>query len=134
MSSNLSVSAATETADRGERPWGQWKVLYRGEGYQVKLIEVRPGQRLSLQYHRHRSEIWVKVAGSAVATVGEQSFDPAPMQPVVIPVGAVHRLGNPGTDMLRIVEVQQGDWISEEDIVRLQDDYQRASPQLGVQR
>ncbi|MGH8321817.1 MAG: phosphomannose isomerase type II C-terminal cupin domain, partial [Gammaproteobacteria bacterium] len=113
-------------ASLGERPWGRWTVLHRGEGYQVKLLEVRPGQRLSLQFHRHRSEIWVKVAGTAQATVGDRSFDPAPLQPVVIPVGEMHRLGNPGKELLRIIEVQQGDWISEDDIVRLEDDYRRA--------
>lgn len=128
MPSRLQQTDAPQVADSGERPWGRWCVLDRGRGYQVKLLEVRPGQRLSLQYHRHRSEIWVQVAGTALVTVGEKSFSPLPLQPVVIPVGAVHRLGNPGKDLLRIIEVQQGDWISEDDIVRLEDDYRRAPP------
>lgn len=132
MSRNLRDRRAAGATERGKRPWGRWTVLHRGDGYQVKLIEVNPGQRLSLQYHGHRSEIWVKVAGSAVATVGDKSFDPAPLQPVIIPVGAVHRLGNPGADVLRIIEVQQGDWISEDDIVRLDDDYRRAVSKLAV--
>lgn len=134
MSSRLQLTSPGEPAETGERPWGRWYVLDRGRGYQVKLLEVRPGQRLSLQYHRHRSEIWVKVAGTALATVGNRNLDPAPLQPVVIPTGAVHRLGNPGKDVLRIIEVQQGDWISEDDIVRLEDDYRRAPPTAVTSR
>jgi mannose-6-phosphate isomerase-like protein (cupin superfamily) len=111
----------------GVRPWGRWTVLHRGNGYQVKLLEVLPGQRLSLQYHRHRSEVWVKVAGEAEAVVGTRTFSPGDRQPVVIPVGAIHRLGNPGRKLLCIIEVQQGDLISEDDIVRLEDDYHRVS-------
>lgn len=134
MSSRLQPISPGEPAETEERPWGRWCVLDRGRGYQVKLIEVRPGQRLSLQYHGHRSEIWVQVAGTALVTVGKRSFSPLPLQPVVIPVGTVHRLGNPGKDVLRIIEVQQGDWISEDDIVRLEDDYRRAPPTAVMSR
>ena len=115
----------------GERPWGRWRILESGDGYQVKLIEVLPGHRLSLQYHLHRSEIWVKVVGTAGVTVGGRSWDPQPLEPVVIPVGIVHRLGNTGPDVLRIIEVQQGEILSEDDIVRLEDDYQRATRQVS---
>jgi mannose-6-phosphate isomerase-like protein (cupin superfamily) len=111
----------------GVRPWGRWTILQRGAGFQVKLIEVLPGQRLSLQYHRHRSEVWVKVSGEAEAVVGDRTLAPGDLEPVVVPVGMVHRLGNPGRTLLRVIEVQQGDLISEDDIVRLEDDYHRVS-------
>jgi mannose-6-phosphate isomerase-like protein (cupin superfamily) len=111
----------------GVRPWGRWVILQRGAGFQVKLIEVLPGQRLSLQYHRHRSEVWVKVSGEAEAVVGGRRFAPGDLEPVVVPAGTVHRLGNPGQKLLRVIEVQQGDVISEDDIVRLEDDYDRVS-------
>lgn len=111
-----------------QRPWGSWSVLYEGEGMKVKLIEVSPGHRLSLQYHRHRSELWICVSGRASAVVGEREIELAPRDTVTIPVGTVHRLGNPGDEPMSIVEVQQGDLLSEEDIVRLEDDYNRAHP------
>lgn len=119
-----SARGKNETA---ERPWGRWTVLLEGIGYKVKLIEVHPGHRLSLQFHHHRSEHWVVVSGRARIIVDDQSQDLAPLESVVISVGAVHRLENPGSDPLMIVEVQKGEILSEEDIVRLEDDYQRAT-------
>ena len=123
----LRAPTPPDAADVGVRPWGRWTVLQRGDGYQVKLIEVLPGQRLSLQYHRYRSEVWIKVSGVAEAVVGDRRFAPGDLEPVVVSVGTVHRLGNPGPGLLRIIEVQQGGLISEDDIVRLEDDYNRVA-------
>jgi len=112
--------------DHAERPWGTWTVLREDKGYKVKLIEVRPGHRLSLQSHRHRSEHWVVVSGKARVLLDGQVLELSPPESAVIEVGAVHRLENPGSDPLVIVEVQTGEILSEEDIIRLEDDYQRA--------
>lgn len=113
--------------DHAERPWGTWTVLREGKDYKVKLIEVRPGHRLSLQSHRHRSEHWVVVSGKARVLLDGQVLELSPLESAVIGVGAVHRLENPGSHPLVIVEVQTGEILSEEDIIRLEDDYQRAS-------
>lgn len=109
-------------------PWGRWTVLNQGIGYKVKLIEVRPGHRLSLQFHHHRTEHWVVVSGRARVLVGEKVLDLAPLDSTVIPVGTLHRLENPWSHPLVMVEVQKGDLLSEEDIVRVEDDYARAQP------
>ena len=113
-----------------ERPWGSWAVLREGVGYKVKLIEVSPGHRLSLQLHRHRSEHWVVVSGRARVVISNQVLELLPFASAVIPVGAVHRLENPWQDPLVVVEVQRGEVLSEEDIVRLEDDYQRADARV----
>lgn len=130
MSTNLlePKHAGRAAAIRSEtRPWGSWTVLHEGEGFKVKLIEVRPGQRLSLQYHHQRSEVWVGVAGRASATIDGRSFDLVAQQTATIPRLAVHRLGNPGKETVLIVEIQQGEYLGEDDIVRLEDDYQRVA-------
>lgn len=113
-----------------DRPWGSWTVLREGVGYKVKLIEVSPGHRLSLQLHRHRSEHWVVVSGRARVVISNQVLELLPLGSAVIPVGAVHRLENPWPDPLVVVEVQRGEVLSEEDIVRLEDDYQRADARV----
>lgn len=128
MSTNLlEAKHATRTAAiRSEmRPWGRWTVLHEGDGFKVKLIEVSPGQRLSLQYHHQRSEVWVGVAGCALATIDGETFDLVAQQTAIIPRRVVHRLGNPGKEMVLVVEIQQGEYLGEDDIVRLEDDYQR---------
>lgn len=107
------------------RPWGSWKVLEEGPGYKVKRIEVLPGHRLSLQFHHHRSEHWVVVAGKARVIIDGRSSDLTVFESVLIPAGAIHRLENPWSTLLIVVEIQKGDLLSEEDIVRLEDDYQR---------
>jgi len=108
------------------RPWGGWSVLNEGEGYKVKLIAVTPGHRLSLQYHHHRSEHWVVVAGKARVVIGDQTRELSVLQTADIPVGTVHRIENPYAETLIIVEIQEGTKLIEDDIVRLEDDYQRA--------
>lgn len=108
------------------RPWGTYSVLESTEGYKMKRIVVRPGERLSLQKHLHRSEHWVVVSGTATCTVGDQVFYVRPNESTYIPAGTVHRLQNEGKLPLVIVEVQVGEYTGEDDIIRMQDDYKRS--------
>jgi mannose-1-phosphate guanylyltransferase/mannose-6-phosphate isomerase len=108
------------------RPWGSYKNLQAGTNFLVKEINVSPGVQLSLQYHNHRAEHWVVVEGSARVTNGDDIFDLYPNQSTYIPVGVRHRLENIGSKTLRLIEVQTGNLINEEDIVRIQDDFGRA--------
>src|SRR4051812_31832745 len=108
-----------------ERPWGNYQVLDEGATYKVKRIVVHPGKRLSLQSHTQRAEHWVIVAGSARATRDDETIDLAPRETIDIPTGAVHRLENVGADPLVMIEVQHGDYLGEDDIVRYQDDFGR---------
>ncbi|MGQ0675385.1 MAG: phosphomannose isomerase type II C-terminal cupin domain [Rhodospirillales bacterium] len=108
------------------RPWGSYRVVDGGEGFQVKRITVEPGQGLSLQIHRRRAEHWIVVRGRARVTLGEEAFDLASGQSTFIPRGAKHRLENPGAAPLEMIEVQLGDYLGEDDIVRLEDRYGRA--------
>ncbi len=110
------------------RPWGSYTVLDEGQGYKVKRIAVNPGARLSLQLHHRRSEHWVVVAGRARVTRGEEVFSVDSGETTHIPVATAHRVENPGAVPLVIVEVQDGDYLGEDDIVRLQDDYGRTPP------
>lgn len=107
------------------RPWGSWTVLAEGPGFKVKQVKVLPGHRLSLQYHYARSEHWVVVAGKARVVIGQQRYDMHLMQSVLIPARTIHRIENPYEDTLQIIEVQRGDRLDEDDVVRLEDDYQR---------
>lgn len=107
------------------RPWGSWTMLVKGEGFQVKTIDVLPGHRLSLQSHSHRSEHWIVVEGTARVTIDNAAFDVSANESKYIPLGAVHRLENPGIEPLRIVEVAVGDYLGEDDIVRYEDDWSR---------
>lgn len=123
----------TVPSGEGERrPWGRWCVLGAGPGFKVKLLEVAAGHRLSLQYHRHRSETWVVVAGCADAVVGDARVALPCGAVQEIPTGAVHRLGNPGPAPLLVVEVQRGEQLEEDDIVRLADDYRRGTPRASA--
>lgn len=117
-----------------ERPWGSYMGVHSGTGFQVKELTVRPGAVLSLQRHRHRAEHWVVVAGEAEATCDDRVFRLKPNQSTFIPLGAVHRLANPGTEMLRVIEVQCGSYLGEDDIERLEDAYGRAAPGLTARR
>jgi len=108
------------------RPWGLYTVLEEGRGYKIKRIEVKPGASLSLQLHRRRSEHWVVVAGTATVTRGEDVFDVGEYGSTRIPVETKHRLENAGTTPLVIIEVQCGDYLGEDDIVRFEDRYGRA--------
>ena len=107
------------------RPWGSYTVLEEGPGYKVKRVTVNPAGRLSLQFHHKRSEHWVVIQGTARVTCGEKVSDLQVGQSMGIPVGTPHRLENPGKDVLHIIEVQNGVYLGEDDIVRIQDDYGR---------
>ena len=111
--------------DSDERPWGRWEVLETGPGFAVKRISVKPGASLSLQLHHHRSEHWIIVKGRARVTRGEETFDLDAGQHVHLPAETVHRVANPGDEPMELIEVQQGDKLDENDIVRLEDRYGR---------
>lgn len=112
--------------DSDERPWGRWEVLDTGDGFAVKRITVKPGSILSLQLHHHRAEHWVVVRGRARVTRDDQVLELGRDEAVYLPLGARHRVENPGPDMLELIEVQVGDRLDENDIVRLDDRYGRA--------
>lgn len=107
------------------RPWGKWTILNEGPTYKVKLIEVSPGYRLSLQFHHFRAEHWLVVSGRARVFVANRYYELGEMQTAVIPERTIHRIENHMPETLKIIEVQMGDDLSEEDIVRLDDDYER---------
>ncbi len=115
--------------ERGERPWGTYTVLEENIHYKIKRIEVLPGHRLSLQKHHHRSEHWIVVSGTALVTCGERDFTVNINESTFIPIGEPHRLHNPGKIPLIIIEVQSGEYLGEDDIIRFQDDYQRIEEQ-----
>ncbi|QCI27757.1 mannose-1-phosphate guanylyltransferase/mannose-6-phosphate isomerase [Caminibacter pacificus] len=107
------------------RPWGKYINLEDAPNFKVKIITVNPGKRLSLQKHFHRSEHWVVVSGIAEVTIGDKTFLLRPNESTYIPIGEIHRLANPGKIPLEIIEVQVGEYLSEDDIVRIEDDYGR---------
>lgn len=107
------------------RPWGTYTVLEEGDGFKIKRIEVKPGSRLSLQAHHHRSEHWIVVSGTAKVVNGEQEILLTNNQSTYIPCGFKHRLENPGILPLVLIEVQCGEYLGEDDIVRFDDIYGR---------
>lgn len=107
------------------RPWGRYTVLGEGPGYKMKKIVVTPGQQLSLQLHYHRSEHWIVIGGTAKVTIGEQEQMVHVNESVYIPASTKHRLANPGKLPLEIIEVQNGSYLGEDDIVRFDDVYGR---------
>jgi len=109
------------------RPWGHYESIDQGDRFQVKRIVVNSNARLSLQKHHHRAEHWIVVTGTAKVTKGEESFLLSENQSTYIPLGVVHRLENPGTIPLEIIEVQSGSYLGEDDIVRFDDEYGRKS-------
>jgi mannose-1-phosphate guanylyltransferase/mannose-6-phosphate isomerase len=113
------------THRRVYRPWGYYESIDAGERFQVKRLMVKPGARLSLQRHRRRAEHWVVVSGEAKVTRGDEELRLTANQSTYIPTGAKHRLENPGTEPLFVIEVQSGDYFGEDDIERFADDYRR---------
>jgi mannose-6-phosphate isomerase len=107
------------------KPWGSFSTLEEGPGYKIKRLVVEPGQRLSLQKHRHRAEHWVVVAGTATVVNGASQLTLRPRQCTVIPRGAWHRVGNQGRVPVVLIEVQHGAYLGEDDILRRADDYGR---------
>ena len=122
----MALSPAEDNSSRyDERPWGNFTVLEEGEGYKVKRIEVLPGKRLSYQKHARRAEHWFIVQGEAKVTLDDKEIKLNAGEYVDIPVGAAHRIENPGEMKVIFIEVQRGDYLGEDDIVRLQDDFGR---------
>jgi mannose-1-phosphate guanylyltransferase/mannose-6-phosphate isomerase len=116
----------TEDHIKVHRPWGNYQSIDAGDRHQVKRIVVKPGGRLSLQKHHHRSEHWIVVRGTARVTVNELIKNVHENESIYIPIGAVHRLENPGKIMLELIEVQTGSYFGEDDIIRIEDDYRRS--------
>ena len=108
-----------------QRPWGWYDIIDESDRYKVKSIEVNPGEKLSLQKHHHRAEHWVVVEGTALTECDGNEKLLAENESTYIPVGSIHRLSNPGKIPLRIIEVQSGPYLGEDDIVRLEDIYGR---------
>jgi mannose-6-phosphate isomerase-like protein (cupin superfamily) len=111
------------------KPWGSYQVLDAGAGYQVKRVEVEPGLRLSLQKHARRAEKWTVVSGQGLVTLGAKSVPVKAGSCIEIPAGELHRIQNTGTARLVFIEVQLGDYLGEDDIVRVEDDFNRAKKQ-----
>jgi mannose-1-phosphate guanylyltransferase/mannose-6-phosphate isomerase len=107
------------------RPWGWYDSIDCGPRFQVKRIVVNPGGVLSLQMHHHRAEHWIVVKGIAEVTNGDRVITLQENQSTYIPQGQVHRLANPGSETLEIIEVQSGSYLGEDDIVRIEDVYGR---------
>ena len=108
------------------RPWGKYDSVDNGARYQVKLITVKPGAKLSVQKHHHRAEHWIVVSGTARVTNGDDTYLVTENESTYIPIGQVHCLENPGVIELEMIEVQSGSYLGEDDIVRLKDQYGRA--------
>lgn len=128
--SSVSLTALNSTnavAATELRPWGSFTTLEEGRGYKIKRIEVKPGHRLSLQMHHHRSEHWIVVCGTAKIVCGEKESLLGPNESTYVPQCALHRLENPGVIPLILIEVQNGEYLGEDDIVRFQDDYSRTN-------
>ena len=119
------AAAQAETFPRDHRPWGWFESLVVGNRFQVKRIVVHPGAALSLQSHHHRAEHWIVVEGTAKVTIGEQEKLVSENQSVYIPLGARHRMENPGKVPMVLIEVQTGSYLGEDDIIRYEDVYAR---------
>ncbi len=122
----FSEDSAQKEPAQIEKPWGYYAIIDQGPHYKVKKIVVYPGYRLSLQMHYHRNEYWLVVKGEALVTVGDQTFFLDPNQSTYIPMQKFHRVENRGNELLEIIEVQNGNCISEEDIIRIEDDFNRS--------
>ena len=107
------------------RPWGHYLSIVEKSRWQVKLIFVKPGERLSLQMHHHRSEHWIVVDGTAQVEINKEKIILAENESTYIPLGSKHRLTNPGKIPLILIEVQSGSYVGEDDIVRFEDNYGR---------
>ena len=114
-----------------ERNWGNYTVLEEGKGYKIKIIEVNPGHRLSLQKHLHRSEHWVVLSGIAKVTNGGGEKIIHINESTYILKNMVHRLENPGRIPLKIIEIQNGEYLEEDDIERFDDDYGRTNEEAS---
>lgn len=115
------------------RPWGGYKILDEGPGYKVKRLFVLPGQKLSLQLHHHRNEHWIGVCGASKLTIGEETVILEPGKNVFIPMYTKHRIENPGKIPAVLIEVQAGEYLEEDDIVRFEDIYGRSESKTRIE-
>jgi mannose-1-phosphate guanylyltransferase len=120
------TAGLTEIHKTAYRPWGGYASVLSGERFQVKRLFVKPGKQLSLQKHHHRSEHWIVVRGTAEVTINASVTMLAENQSIYLPLGAVHRLANPGKILLELIEVQTGSYLGEDDIIRIEDDFGRS--------
>ena len=117
--------AQAEVFPKDYRPWGWFESLTLGHRFQVKRIYVKPGAALSLQSHKHRSEHWIVVEGTAKVTIDNETKNVKEGQSVYVPLGAKHRMENPGKSSMVLIEVQIGAYLGEDDIIRYEDRYLR---------
>ena len=111
--------------EKSERPWGTYYVIHDELNYKLKRIEVNTGQRLSYQYHESRSESWTIIEGSGILTLEGKNIDLIVGDNIKIPIKAKHRITNNGLQKLVFIEVQTGSYFGEDDIIRIEDDYNR---------
>ncbi|MFT6752729.1 MAG: mannose-1-phosphate guanylyltransferase/mannose-6-phosphate isomerase [Candidatus Azotimanducaceae bacterium] len=124
---NHKARPETKSHRKVYRPWGYYDSLEEGENFQVKKLAVNPGAQLSLQMHKHRAEHWVVVKGTALVVRGEKEYVLNVNESIFIPLGEKHKLSNPHEDMLEVIEVQSGDYLGEDDIIRFGDIYGRTT-------
>ena len=123
----MNASASLFEKFEGEiRPWGNFLILNDEAHYKLKQLQVEPGQRLSLQLHHKREEHWIVTKGTPEITVGEKTWQAKPGEYIFIPIETKHRLANHSDSIAEIIEIQLGEAFEESDIVRFQDDYERA--------
>jgi mannose-6-phosphate isomerase-like protein (cupin superfamily) len=125
VQSHISNERTSRLLGQVERPWGSFTILDAGVRFKVKRIAVQPGEKLSLQKHYHRAEHWIVVSGTAKVTIGDRNLLVHENESVAIPKSTSHRLENPGKVLLQIIEVQSGEYLEEDDIVRIDDSYGR---------
>jgi mannose-1-phosphate guanylyltransferase/mannose-6-phosphate isomerase len=123
---NAEGNPVTRLHRQVHRPWGSYTILEEGGPYKIKRVTVKPGERLSLQLHHHRSEHWVVVRGTAEVDLDGETRFLRKGESTFVLAGMQHRLKNPGVIPLEVIEVQLGDYLEEDDIVRFDDDYGRS--------
>lgn len=133
-SSRLLSKYANELQSKNYRPWGYFTVIEEGKGFKLKKVLVKPKQKLSLQLHQKRAEHWVVLRGKARIILNNKVFNLKQHQSIDIPIGSKHRLENPATKNLEIIEIQSGDYLKEDDIIRFEDKYGRKNKNwvLGI--
>lgn len=126
LRANDATRTLAESHKTEYRPWGGFSSILMRDRFQVKRLFVKPGKRLSLQKHHHRSEHWIVVRGTAEVTLDDKTFTLTENESVYLPLGCTHRLGNPGKILLELIEVQTGSYLGDDDIIRLEDEFGRA--------
>jgi mannose-1-phosphate guanylyltransferase len=126
LKANPETLSLTEIHRTAYRPWGGYSSVLSGARFQVKLLFVKPGKKLSLQKHHHRAEHWIVVSGTAEVTIDGKVTMLSENESIYLPLGCVHRLANPGKILLELIEVQTGSYLGEDDIIRIEDEFGRA--------